>query len=111
MQVVLLRLSNLSFLGEKALLEGTQKGLRKYGDILDVGILLEPTTGTYMCAGYAVLNVSSKDMQFETLTHLIPWDEQREYGFYAVWNQMQVCCRYCHEEGHASILMDILQKK
>ncbi|KAG1053034.1 hypothetical protein G6F43_004865 [Rhizopus delemar] len=79
MQVVLLCLSNLSFLGEKALLEGLQKGLRKYGDILDVGILLEPTTGTYMCAGYAVLNVSSKDTQFETLTHLIPWDEQREY--------------------------------
>ncbi|KAG1037102.1 hypothetical protein G6F43_012930 [Rhizopus delemar] len=53
-----------------------------------------------MCTGYAVLNVASKTETFEPLTHLIPWDEQRECGFYAVWNQMPVYCRYCHEEGH-----------
>ncbi|KAG1049318.1 hypothetical protein G6F43_008351 [Rhizopus delemar] len=100
MQIVCLRLSNLPFLGEKALLEGLQKSLRKYGDILDVGTLLEPTTGICMCAGYSVFNVSSKDTQFETFAHLIPWDEQREGGFYAVWNQMLVYCRYCHEEGY-----------
>ncbi|EIE83353.1 hypothetical protein RO3G_08058 [Rhizopus delemar RA 99-880] len=100
MQVVRLRLSNLPFLNEKALMKGLEKSLRKYGDILDVGILLEPTTGTYMCTGYAVLNVASKTETFEPLTHLIPWDEQRECGFYAVWNQMPVYCRYCHEEGH-----------
>ncbi|EIE84390.1 hypothetical protein RO3G_09100 [Rhizopus delemar RA 99-880] len=100
MQVVRLCLSNLPFLGEKALLESLQKSLRKYGDILYVVILLEPTTSTYMCTSFAVLNVSSKDTQFENLTHLIPWDEQRECGFYAVWNQMPVYCRYCHEEGH-----------
>ncbi|KAG0734391.1 hypothetical protein G6F23_012439 [Rhizopus arrhizus] len=84
MQVVRLRLSNLPFLNEKALMKGLEKSLRKYGDILDVGILLEPTTGTYMCTGYAVLNVASKTETFEPLTHLIPWDEQRECGFYAV---------------------------
>ncbi|EIE85431.1 hypothetical protein RO3G_10141 [Rhizopus delemar RA 99-880] len=100
MQVVRLRLSNLPFLNEKALMKGLEKSLRKYGDILDVGILLEPTTGTYMCTGYAVLNVASKTETFEPLTHLIPWDEQRGCGFYAVWNQMPVYCRYCHEEGH-----------
>ncbi|KAG1135607.1 hypothetical protein G6F37_012688 [Rhizopus arrhizus] len=27
-------------------------------------------------------------------------DKQRECIFYAVWNQMPVYCRYCHEEGH-----------
>lgn len=54
----------------------------------------------YMCTGYAVLNVASKTETFEPLTHLIPWDEQRECGFYAVWNQMPVYCRYRHEEGH-----------
>ncbi|KAG1147720.1 hypothetical protein G6F37_011740 [Rhizopus arrhizus] len=100
MQVVRLRLSNLPFLNEKSLMKGLEKSLRKYGDILDVGILLEPTTGTYMCTGYAVLNVATKTETFEPLTHLIPWDEQRECGFYAVWNQMPVYCRYCHEEGH-----------
>ncbi|KAG1323882.1 hypothetical protein G6F63_012814 [Rhizopus arrhizus] len=80
MQVVRLRLSNLPFLNEKAMMKDLEKSLRKYGDILDVGILLEPTTGTYMCTGYAVLNVASKTETFEYLTHLIPWDEQRECG-------------------------------
>ncbi|KAG1580675.1 hypothetical protein G6F48_010297 [Rhizopus delemar] len=85
MQVICLCLSNLPFLDEMALLESLQK---------------KPTTGTYMCTDYAVLNISSKDTQFEPLTHLIPWYEQHECGFYAVWNQIPVCCRYCHEEGH-----------
>jgi hypothetical protein len=66
----------------------------------DVGILLEPTTGTYMCTGHAVLIMASKAEIFEPLTHLIPWDEQRECSFYAVWNRMPVYCRYCHEEDH-----------
>ena len=64
MKVVRLRLSNLSFLNESALLAGLQKSLQRYGDILDVGILLEPTTGTYMCTGYATLNtVPHKTLQ------------------------------------------------
>lgn len=88
MQLIRLCLSDLPFLGEMALLEGLQKSLRKYGDSLDVGILLEPIPGTYMYTGYAVLNVSSKATQFESLTHLISWNEQSECGFYAVWNQM-----------------------
>ncbi|KAG1139314.1 hypothetical protein G6F37_009855 [Rhizopus arrhizus] len=67
---------------------------------LDTHIFLEPTTSTYMCTDYAVLNVASKTETFEPLTHLIPWDEQRECSFYAVWNQMPVYCRYCHEEDH-----------
>jgi hypothetical protein len=46
MQIIRLRLSNLSFLNEKDMMKGLEKSLRKYGDILDVGILLEPTTGT-----------------------------------------------------------------
>lgn len=103
MQVVRLRLSNLPFLGEKALLEGLKKSLQMYGEILDVGILLEPNTGTYMCTGYAILNVFSQEHIFEPLTHLIPWDERREQGFYAVWNQMPHYCRYCHEEGHVVV--------
>ncbi|KAG1136415.1 hypothetical protein G6F37_012027 [Rhizopus arrhizus] len=69
-------------------------------DFLTNGILLEPTTRTYMCTGYAVLNVSAQHTKFKQLTHLIPWDEKREQGFYAVWNQMPHYCRYCHEEGH-----------
>ncbi|KAG1049071.1 hypothetical protein G6F43_008584 [Rhizopus delemar] len=78
------------FLNEKIMMKGLEKSLRKYGGILDVGILLEPATGTYTCTGYAVLNVASKTETFESLTHLIPWDEQWECSFYAVWNQMPV---------------------
>jgi hypothetical protein len=90
-------------LSESALLEGLQKSLKVYGEILDVGILLEPITHTYMCTGYAVLNVSSQHIKFKQLTHLIPWDEKREQSFYAVWNQMPHYCRYCHEEGHVVV--------
>ncbi|KAG1320204.1 hypothetical protein G6F57_019730 [Rhizopus arrhizus] len=103
MEVIRLRLSNLPFLSESALLEGLQKSLTVYGEILDVGILLEPITHTYMCTGYAVLNVSSQNIKFKQLTHLIPWDEKREQSFYAVWNQMPHYCRYCHEEGHVVV--------
>ncbi|EIE91395.1 hypothetical protein G6F46_011881 [Rhizopus delemar] len=103
MEVIRLRLSNLPFLSESALLEGLQKSLKVYGEILDVGILLEPITHTYMCTGYAILNVSSQHIKFKQLTHLIPWDEKREQSFYAVWNQMPHYCRYCHEEGHVVV--------
>ncbi|KAG0975222.1 hypothetical protein G6F29_011689 [Rhizopus arrhizus] len=103
MKVVRLRLSNLPFLNESALLAGLQKSLQRYGDILDVGILLEPTTGTYMCTGYATLNIASETKNFKDLTHLIPWDEMEDFGFYAVWNQMPHYCRYCHEEGHVVV--------
>ncbi|KAG0934421.1 hypothetical protein G6F29_010006 [Rhizopus arrhizus] len=103
MEVIRLRLLNLPFLGESALLEGLQKSLKVYGELLEVGILLEPITHTYMCTGYAVLNVSSQNIKFKQLTHLIPWDEKREQSFYAVWNQMPHYCRYCHEEGHVVV--------
>ncbi|KAG1085913.1 hypothetical protein G6F40_014070 [Rhizopus arrhizus] len=103
MEVIRLRLSNLPFLSESALLEGLQKSLKVYGEILDVGILLEPITHTYMCTGYAVLNVSFQNIKFKQLTHLIPSDEKLEQSFYAVWNQMPHYCRYCHEEGHVVV--------
>ncbi|KAG1533187.1 hypothetical protein G6F51_012745 [Rhizopus arrhizus] len=103
MKVVRLRLSNLPFLNESALLAGLQKSLQRYGDILDVGILFEPTTGTYMCTGYATLNIASETKNFKDLTHLIPWDEMEDFGFYAVWNQMPHYCRYCNEEGHVVV--------
>ncbi|KAG1414576.1 hypothetical protein G6F58_006891 [Rhizopus delemar] len=103
MEVIRFRLSNLPFMGESALLEGLQKSLKVYGEMLDVEILLEPTTRTYMCTGYAVLNVSAQHTKFKQLTHHIPWDEKREQGFYAVWNQIPHYCRYCHEEGHVVV--------
>src|SRR6478735_7041992 len=84
MEVIRLRLSNLPFLGKSALLEGLQKSLKIYGEILDREILLEPTTRIYMCTDYAAFNVSSQYTKFKQLSHLIPWDEKCEQGFYAV---------------------------
>ncbi|KAG0930322.1 hypothetical protein G6F29_012029 [Rhizopus arrhizus] len=72
LEVIRLRLSNLPFMGESALLEGLQKSLKVYGEILDVGILLEPTIRTYMCTGYALLNFPAQHTKFKQLTHLIP---------------------------------------
>ncbi|KAG0744522.1 hypothetical protein G6F57_006854 [Rhizopus arrhizus] len=103
MEVIRLRLSNLPFLGKSALLEGLQKSLKIYGEILDREILLEPTTRIYMCTDYAAFNVSSQHTKFKQLSHLIPWDEKCEQGFYAVWNQMPRYGRYCHEERHVVV--------
>ncbi|KAG1157862.1 hypothetical protein G6F37_006318 [Rhizopus arrhizus] len=66
-------------------------------------VLLKPTARTYICTGYAVLNVSSQHTKFKQLRHFIPRDEKLEQGFYAVWNQTLRYCRYCHEEGHVVV--------
>lgn len=48
MKEIRLRPSNLPFLNDKALLAGLKKSLKHYENILDIGILPELTTGTYM---------------------------------------------------------------
>lgn len=102
MEVTRLRLSNLPFLNKAELLKGLKNSLSPFGEILDVGILVEPKTRTYMCAGYAIINtISTNDkVQFDNLTHLIPWDGDDKSSFYAVWNKMPPYFRYCHVEGH-----------
>ncbi|KAG1306000.1 hypothetical protein G6F64_007933 [Rhizopus arrhizus] len=100
--VVRIRLANLPFLPEKELLPGLQQSLKRYGNILDVGICREPTTGTYMCTGYAVLNIPPSNKEFWSLTHNIQWCDT-EVGFYAVWSDMPHYCCFCHEEGHVVV--------
>lgn len=56
-----------------------------------------------MCTDYAVLDVISETKKFKSLTHLIPWGEKEEYGFYAVWIQMPHYYRYCYERGHVVV--------
>ncbi|KAG0925363.1 hypothetical protein G6F26_013372 [Rhizopus arrhizus] len=75
--------------------------LEPYGSVLDLGILRESHTGTYMGTGYAILSVPKNDDRFSPLSHHLPWYQSEDEGFYAVWSDMPTYCRYCHAEGHA----------
>ncbi|KAG1033100.1 hypothetical protein G6F43_013631 [Rhizopus delemar] len=71
---------------------------------MDVGISTEASTGFFMGAGYAVLNVQkesnvSEVKLFQELSHQISWCETKDF-FHATWNNMPTWCRYCHKEGH-----------
>ncbi|KAG0930068.1 hypothetical protein G6F57_012042 [Rhizopus arrhizus] len=54
--LVRLRLSNLPFLKEDILKEQLKMSLKPYDSVLDLGILRESHTGTYMGTGYAILS-------------------------------------------------------
>ncbi|KAG1154268.1 hypothetical protein G6F37_009605 [Rhizopus arrhizus] len=99
--LVRLRLSNLPFLKEDILKEQLKMGLEPYGSVLDMGILRESHTGTYMGTGYAILSVPKNDDRFSSLSHHLSWYHSENEGFYAVWSDMPTYCRYCHAEGHA----------
>ncbi|KAG1016541.1 hypothetical protein G6F63_013795 [Rhizopus arrhizus] len=75
--------------------------LEPYGSVLDLGILRESHTGTYMGTGYPILSVPKNDDMFSPLSHHLPWYQSEDEGFYAVWSDMPTYCRYCHAEGHA----------
>ncbi|KAG1323127.1 hypothetical protein G6F63_013111 [Rhizopus arrhizus] len=75
--------------------------LEPYGSVLDLGILRESHTSTYMGTGYAILSVPKNDDRFSPLSHHLPWYQSEDEGFYAVWSDMPTYCRYCHAEGHA----------
>ncbi|KAG1396151.1 hypothetical protein G6F58_011796 [Rhizopus delemar] len=100
-RLIRLRLSNLAFLSEAKLLPQSLSSLQPYGSIMDLGLLREPVTGTYMGTGYAILSVPIGNDSFLPLTHHLPWSNALDEGFYAVWNDMPTYCRYCHQEGHA----------
>ncbi|KAG1469573.1 hypothetical protein G6F56_003181 [Rhizopus delemar] len=100
-RLIRLRLSNLPFLSEAKLLPQLLSSLQPYGSIMDLGLLREPVTGTYMGTEYAILSVPIGDDSFLPLTHHLPWANVLDEGFYAVWNDMPTYCRYCHQEGHA----------
>ncbi|KAI8884367.1 hypothetical protein K501DRAFT_284871 [Backusella circina FSU 941] len=96
-----LKLSNLPFMQEKALSEGLGKSLAPYGEVLDVGMLVESISKTYMCTGYAILETTLKADAYKDLTHAIKWSGSgTRKDFYAVWSDMGEYCQYCHSEEH-----------
>ncbi|KAG1374967.1 hypothetical protein G6F61_008872 [Rhizopus arrhizus] len=98
--LVRLRLSNLPFLKEDILKEQLKMSLEPYGSVLDLGILRESHTSTYMGTGYDILSVPKNDDRSSPLSHHLPWYHSEDEGFYAVWSDMPTYCRYCHAEGH-----------
>ncbi|KAG1135539.1 hypothetical protein G6F37_012744 [Rhizopus arrhizus] len=103
-KVVNIKLSHLPLLPKKEVLEGLQRSLQVFGEIMDLGITTEPATGFFMGAGYAVLNIQqevnvAERKLFQALSHQISWCESKEF-FHATWNNMPTWCRYCHKEGH-----------
>ncbi|KAG1443671.1 hypothetical protein G6F46_012476 [Rhizopus delemar] len=88
--LVRLRPSNLPFLKEDILKQQLKMSLEPYDSILDLGILRESHTGTYMRTGYAILSLEDE-------------------SFYAVWSEMPTYCRYCHAEEH--IVFDCPKKR
>ncbi|KAG0737445.1 hypothetical protein G6F57_001511 [Rhizopus arrhizus] len=91
--LVRLRLSNLPFLKEDILKEQLKMSLETYGSVLDLGILRESYTGTYMGTSYAILSVPKNDDRFSSLSHHLPWYQSEDEGSYAVWSDMPTNCR------------------
>lgn len=98
LKLVRLSLTHLPLMSESKLLDVLKNNLEKYGAIIDIGIIKEPTTQTFMGTGYAVLN-RSNEVELAPLTHNIRWDENWD-DFHATWIDMPKWCRYCHTEGH-----------
>ena len=101
MDILSVRLSKLPLLNETKLLSGLKDSLSPFGQILDVGLLLEPEHKTFMGNGFAILDISKKNGDLSPLTHVIPWKNNKEQAFHAVWSKMPKYCKYCHENGHA----------
>ncbi|KAG1139540.1 hypothetical protein G6F37_009725 [Rhizopus arrhizus] len=98
--LVRLRLSNLPFLKEDILKEQLKMSLESCGSFLDLGILQEFHTSTYMDTGYAIPSIPKDDGRFSPLSHHLPWYGPEDGGSYAIWSDMPTYCHYCHIEGH-----------
>ncbi|KAI9365685.1 hypothetical protein BD770DRAFT_312795, partial [Pilaira anomala] len=121
-QLVRVKLSNLPLYNKKTVLEGHTKSLAIYGEIMDIDIITDATTGFFMGSSYAVLNKTQAGTdpatnKYHELSHLISWRESTTEIFRATWNNifmMQILaseckaskaktlCYACHEQGHRS---------
>jgi hypothetical protein len=77
---------NLPLFAEDPLRNLLKSSLSQYGTLLDVGILLEPNTDTYMGCGYAIIDIPS-DLKVP-LNPVIKYDNNE---FFAVWNWPVEC--------------------
>jgi hypothetical protein len=113
MEIIHLKLSDLPFETEAKLLSGLQHSFSAYGQVLDAGIIVEPTTETYSGTGYVTINIKSQDARttYRDLTHAIHWDGSEKQSFLAVWSTMKPHCVYCRAEGHGHLDCPELKKR
>ncbi|KAI8877680.1 hypothetical protein K501DRAFT_306225 [Backusella circina FSU 941] len=74
-----------------------KSALGEYGNVLDVGMLLEPSTDTYMGSGYAI--VIPRNITHYPFTHKMK-SYYNKNEFYAVWEGMPDFCHCCHARDH-----------
>jgi hypothetical protein len=94
---VYIRLYNLPLWNRHELCSLLLHSLAKYGAVLDVGMLLEPNTDTYMGSGYAIIDTERR--LYTRLNHVIT-DSQKKSEFYGVWEGMPDFCHCCHAKNH-----------
>jgi hypothetical protein len=66
-KILNVKLSNLPLLPKKDVFAGLKQSLAIFGNILDIGIAVEPNTGFLMGTGFAVLNIHQDLQQFSNI--------------------------------------------
>jgi hypothetical protein len=95
--IVYVSLYHLPLIAENLLFNELKAALSRCGYVLDIGILVEPSTNTFMCDGYAIIDTRYKAM--EPLKHIIQLDSYNNNP-YAVWKGMPDYCACCHQQDH-----------
>jgi hypothetical protein len=95
--IVYVSLYHLPLIAENLLFNELKAALSRCGYVLDIGILVEPSTNTFMCDGYAIIDTRYKPM--EPLKHIIQLDSYNNNS-YAVWKGMSDYCACCHQQDH-----------
>lgn len=105
-EIIKLKLTHLPMFVPNEVLAGLTKSLEMFGNIIDIGIATENTTGFFMGSGYAVIdtyqaNDVPPESKYQPLSHQISWMDSTTDVFRATWNNMPTRCCYCHKNGHS----------
>ncbi|ORE11367.1 hypothetical protein BCV72DRAFT_326130 [Rhizopus microsporus var. microsporus] len=105
-------LDRLPWLRTSDLLDGLKATFQNYGEIRDVGVVKDADSGTFLGAGYVILDCSPElntdnDDPFLQLSHIIEWvnpdgSKNGNIFIHAYWKDMPTYCKYCHESGHSA---------
>ncbi|KAG1175564.1 hypothetical protein G6F36_011073 [Rhizopus arrhizus] len=107
-KMIRVKLSHLPMLPREAVLEGLKKSLSPFGQLKDVGIHTEATTGFFMGAGYAVLAVPIENTDqvssiYQELYHNIQYCHKIGHTkFDCEKSKARIVCYSCHQFGHRS---------
>ncbi|KAG0974863.1 hypothetical protein G6F29_011929 [Rhizopus arrhizus] len=84
--------------------------LGRYGKVLHVGLLLDPSTNLFFGKGYALIDTAEDNgVKLQPLSHEIALSNHRIV--FASWRGMEQHCFYCHKAGHTKVLCPQLQRQ